>query len=178
MEVGSIGRGLSVHLETLLFPLICRSSPRLGFQRFLSLLANHDWTRQPLIVNFSGKLSSESGNCHHCFVFAASFGKWDSKNWHNSIIRAAVKLLLGLPPVLWHYGRARLSIAGEDVADHRMILCGLALCLPQTVVAGSFLHFFQSFKRGFYSWSQELPLQCNEKNEVNQYADKWSKSTR
>ncbi|CAN8001209.1 unnamed protein product, partial [Ixodes hexagonus] len=50
-------------------PYAVPNSPRVGFQRFLALLANHDWARQPLIVNFSGKLTKdEEADIHSMFV--------------------------------------------------------------------------------------------------------------
>ncbi|KAM7295240.1 nucleolar protein 6 [Ixodes scapularis] len=50
-------------------PYAVPNSPRLGFQRFLALLANHDWSRQPLVVNFAGKISKdEEADIHSTFV--------------------------------------------------------------------------------------------------------------
>lgn len=50
-------------------PYVVPNSPRLGFQRFLALLANHDWLRQPLIVNLADKFTKEQmAELHSTFV--------------------------------------------------------------------------------------------------------------
>uniref|UniRef100_A0A2R5L987 Nucleolar protein 6 n=1 Tax=Ornithodoros turicata TaxID=34597 RepID=A0A2R5L987_9ACAR len=40
-------------------PYAVPNSPRVAFQRFLALLVNHDWSTQPLIVDFADKLTKE-----------------------------------------------------------------------------------------------------------------------
>lgn len=40
-------------------PYAVPNSPRVAFQRFLALLVNHDWSTQPLIINFADKLTRD-----------------------------------------------------------------------------------------------------------------------
>ncbi|XP_077497145.1 nucleolar protein 6 Mat89Ba [Amblyomma americanum] len=50
-------------------PYVVPNSPRLGFQRFLALLANYDWARQPLILNLADKFTKEQvAELHSTFV--------------------------------------------------------------------------------------------------------------
>ncbi|KAH9363405.1 hypothetical protein HPB48_019463 [Haemaphysalis longicornis] len=61
-----------IEFETEILPGLTSTlhgSPRLGFQRFLALLANHDWLRQPLIVNLADKFTKEQmAELHSTFV--------------------------------------------------------------------------------------------------------------
>uniref|UniRef100_A0A131YG99 Nucleolar protein 6 n=1 Tax=Rhipicephalus appendiculatus TaxID=34631 RepID=A0A131YG99_RHIAP len=50
-------------------PYVVPNSARLGFQRFLALLANHDWARQPLIINLADKFTKDQvAELHSTFV--------------------------------------------------------------------------------------------------------------
>ncbi|XP_070396608.1 nucleolar protein 6 isoform X1 [Dermacentor albipictus] len=50
-------------------PYVVPNSARLGFQRFLALLANHDWVRQPLILNLADKFTKDQvAELHSTFV--------------------------------------------------------------------------------------------------------------
>lgn len=42
---------------------ICRT-PQVGFQRWLHLLANHDWKMLPIIVNLNNELNSQYYNSY------------------------------------------------------------------------------------------------------------------